>query len=117
MSFAKPFPKPSLWRSNWPAPIPQSTSAKCSTAPPASLSGPGDTPVRYVHGAISYFVQRETGFRRTRYSAVVEPMLARLKLCSDWRIFQSLTVPQIAEAVLKAHGIAHDYARRNTMHE
>jgi len=74
----------------------------------------GDIPVRYVHGAISSFVQRETGFRRTRYSAVVEPRLARLKLCSDWRIFQSLTVPQIAEVVLKDHGIAHDYELRNT---
>ena len=57
----------------------------------------GDTPVRYVHGAVSSFVQGDTGFRRTRYSAVVEPRLARLKLSSDWRIFQSLTVPQITD--------------------
>ncbi|WP_230954525.1 contractile injection system protein, VgrG/Pvc8 family [Burkholderia cepacia] len=49
-------------------------------------------PVRYVHGAISSFVQRDTGFRRTRYSAVVEPRLARLKLSSAWRIFQTLSV-------------------------
>ncbi|WP_291377150.1 MULTISPECIES: type VI secretion system Vgr family protein [Achromobacter] len=74
----------------------------------------GDTPVRYVHGAVSSFVQRDTGFRRTRYSAIVEPRLARLKLSSDWRIFQSLSVPQIAEAVLKAHGLTHDYEQRNT---
>ncbi|MEN5162087.1 contractile injection system protein, VgrG/Pvc8 family, partial [Achromobacter spanius] len=47
-----------------------------------------DTPVRYVHGAVSSFVQGDTGFRRTRYSAVVEPLLARLKFSSDWRIFQ-----------------------------
>ncbi|MDH1181234.1 contractile injection system protein, VgrG/Pvc8 family, partial [Achromobacter mucicolens] len=53
----------------------------------------GDKPVRYVHGAVSSFVQGETGFRRTRYSAVVEPRLARLALSSDWRIFQALTVP------------------------
>ena len=51
----------------------------------------GDMPVRYVHGAVSSFVQGETGFRRTRYSAVVEPRLARLALSSDWRIFQALT--------------------------
>lgn len=74
----------------------------------------GDTPVRYVHGAVSSFVQGETGFRRTRYSAVVEPRLARLKLSADWRIFQSLSVPQIAEAVLKAHGLTQDYEQRNT---
>ncbi|WDD93237.1 type VI secretion system tip protein VgrG [Burkholderia sp. FERM BP-3421] len=74
----------------------------------------GDTPVRYIHGAVSSFVQGDTGFRRTRYSAVVEPRLARLKLSSDWRIFQGLTVPQITEAVLKAHGLTQDYEQRNT---
>ncbi|EHK64147.1 type VI secretion system Vgr family protein [Achromobacter arsenitoxydans] len=74
----------------------------------------GDTPVRYVHGAISAFSQENTGFRRTRYRAVVEPRLARLKLSADWRIFQTLTVPQIAEAVLKAHGLTQDYEQRVT---
>ncbi|MGV8401396.1 type VI secretion system Vgr family protein [Pseudomonas aeruginosa] len=74
----------------------------------------GDTPVRYVHGAVSSFVQGETGFRRTRYSAVIEPRLARLKLSSDWRIFQALSVPQISEAVLKAHGLTQDYEQRST---
>ncbi|MFC5698810.1 type VI secretion system Vgr family protein [Pseudomonas sp. GCM10022186] len=74
----------------------------------------GDTPVRHVHGAVSAFVQGDTGFRRTRYSAVVEPRLARLKLSSDWRLFQRLSVPQIAEAVLKAHGLTLDYEQRVT---
>ncbi|WP_020202195.1 type VI secretion system Vgr family protein [Cupriavidus sp. WS] len=69
----------------------------------------GAKPVRYVHGTLSHFAQADTGFRRTRYRAIVEPRLARLKLCSDWRIFQTLTVPQIAEAVLKTHGIDLDY--------
>ncbi len=74
----------------------------------------GETPVRYVHGAVSSFVQHDSGFRRTRYSAVVEPRLARLKLSSDWRIFQTLTVSQITEAVLKAHGLTQDYEQRLT---
>ncbi|MDH0092668.1 type VI secretion system tip protein VgrG [Achromobacter mucicolens] len=74
----------------------------------------GTVPVRYVHGAVSSFVQGDSGFRRTRYSAIVEPRLARLKLSSDWRIFQSVTVPQIAEAVLKAHGLTQDYEQRCT---
>ncbi|WP_234015854.1 type VI secretion system Vgr family protein [Achromobacter spanius] len=74
----------------------------------------GETPVRYVHGAVSSVVQGDTGFRRTRYSAIVEPRLSRLKLGSDWRIFQSLSVPQIAEAVLKAHGLTQDYKQRST---
>ncbi|MBD8095412.1 type VI secretion system tip protein VgrG, partial [Pseudomonas fluorescens] len=31
----------------------------------------GETPVRYVHGLVSLFQQGDTGFRRTRYTAVV----------------------------------------------
>lgn len=46
------------------------------------------TAVRHVHGLISSFTQGTTGFRRTRYRAVVEPQLARLALSSNWRIFQ-----------------------------
>ncbi|TWR97845.1 contractile injection system protein, VgrG/Pvc8 family, partial [Pseudomonas extremaustralis] len=41
-----------------------------------------DTPVRYVHGLVSLFQQGDTGFRRTRYTAVVEPTLARFGLRS-----------------------------------
>ena len=37
----------------------------------------GDTAVRHVHGIVTSFEQRDTGFRRTRYSAIVEPALAR----------------------------------------
>ncbi|MBN3828825.1 type VI secretion system tip protein VgrG [Burkholderia sp. Ac-20384] len=74
----------------------------------------GGQPVRYVHGAVSSFVQGDTGFRRTRYSAVVEPRLARLKLSSDWRIFQTLSATEIATAVLKAHGLTMDYEQRAT---
>ncbi|KVA58344.1 type VI secretion protein VgrG [Burkholderia cepacia] len=74
----------------------------------------GGVPVRYVHGAVSSFVQGDTGFRRTRYVAVVEPRLARLKLSSDWRIFQTLSVPEIATVVLKAHHQTLDYEQRVT---
>ncbi|WP_329602600.1 contractile injection system protein, VgrG/Pvc8 family, partial [Pseudomonas putida] len=41
--------------------------------------------VRHVHGLVSTFEQADTGHRRTRYRAVVEPALARLGLCADWR--------------------------------
>ncbi|WP_269508016.1 type VI secretion system tip protein TssI/VgrG [Burkholderia sp. IMCC1007] len=74
----------------------------------------GAQPVRYVHGTVSSFEQGDTGFRRTRYSAVIEPRLARLKLSSDWRIFQTLNVTEIASAVLKAHGLTLDYEQRIT---
>ena len=59
-----------------------------------------DTPVRYVHGLVSLFQQGDTGFRRTRYTAVVEPTLARFRLRSNWRIFQSQTVPDIITSML-----------------
>lgn len=67
----------------------------------------GSQAVRYVHGLISTFEQGDTGFRRTRYRAVVEPTLARLDLCSDWRIFQKRSVPDILQQVLKTHGIVN----------
>ena len=65
----------------------------------------GDQPLRYVHGLVSTFSQGETGFHRTRYRAVVEPVLARAGLRSNWRIFQQKTVPQILEIMLKRQGV------------
>jgi len=60
----------------------------------------GETAVRYVHGLVSLFTQGDTGFRRTRYSAVIEPTLSRFDLRSNWRIFQGQTVPDIITSVL-----------------
>ncbi|MHA6194122.1 type VI secretion system Vgr family protein [Pseudomonas wadenswilerensis] len=74
----------------------------------------GEQPVRYVHGSVSTFQQGETGFRRTRYRAIIEPRLARLNLCSDWRIFQTLSVPDIVTAMLKKHALTLDYEQRVT---
>ncbi|HHQ2811058.1 TPA: type VI secretion system tip protein VgrG, partial [Pseudomonas aeruginosa] len=74
----------------------------------------GGQPVRYVHGSVTSFQQGNTGFRRTRYRAIVEPRLARLQLASDWRIFQTLSVPDIAQAVLKKHAITLDYEQKVT---
>ncbi|MBF8669089.1 type VI secretion system tip protein VgrG [Pseudomonas putida] len=65
-----------------------------------------ERPLRYVHGVVSTFSQGETGFYRTRYHALVEPVLARAGLRSNWRIFQHKTVPQILELMLKRQGIA-----------
>ncbi|WP_338510443.1 type VI secretion system tip protein TssI/VgrG [Pseudomonas trivialis] len=59
-----------------------------------------DTPVRYVHGLVSLFQQGDTGFRRTRYTAIVEPTLKRFDLRSNWRIFQAQTVPDIITSML-----------------
>ncbi|MCI1737422.1 MAG: type VI secretion system tip protein VgrG, partial [Pseudomonas veronii] len=63
----------------------------------------GETPVRYVHGLVSLFTQGDTGFRRTRYTAVVEPTLKRFDLRSNWRIFQAQTVPEIITSMLAEH--------------
>jgi len=65
----------------------------------------GERALRYVHGLVSTFSQGETGFHRTRYRALVEPVLARAGLRSNWRIFQQQTVPQILEIMLKRQGI------------
>ena len=62
-------------------------------------------PLRHVHGLISAFSQADSGPHRTRYSAVVEPQLARAGLRSNWRIFQHRSVPQILEMMLKRQGI------------
>ncbi|HCE7029500.1 TPA: type VI secretion system Vgr family protein [Pseudomonas aeruginosa] len=74
----------------------------------------GGQPVRYVHGSVTSFQQGNTGFRRTRYRAIVEPRLARLQLASDWRIFQTLAVPDIAKVLLKKHAITLDYEQKVT---
>lgn len=66
----------------------------------------GERPLRYVHGLVSSFSQGETGFYRTRYRALVEPVLARAGLRSNWRIFQQKTVPQILELMLQRQGIS-----------
>ncbi|WP_454727082.1 MULTISPECIES: type VI secretion system Vgr family protein [Cupriavidus] len=68
----------------------------------------GARAVRHVQGRVSTFEAGDTGFRRTRYRAVVEPTLARLRLGSDWRIFQTRSVPEIIQAVLADYGIT-DY--------
>lgn len=70
-------------------------------------------PARYVHGIVTEFEQAETGFRRTRYRAVVEPSLARAALCADWRIYQHMSVPDILADVIKRQGIT-DYEQVST---
>lgn len=73
----------------------------------------GAVPVRYVHGIVTAFSQGETGFRRTRYRAVVEPLLAQADLRSSWRIFQQKTVPDILSEVVAQQRII-DYQQHQT---
>lgn len=62
----------------------------------------GAKPMRYVHGLVSTFSQGDSGRSRTRYQALVEPLLARAGLRSNWRIFQQKTAPQILELLLNS---------------
>jgi len=66
----------------------------------------GEHAVRYVHGVVSAMQQGTTGARRSRYRVVMEPLLARAGLRSDWKIFQQQPVPQILHTVLKRSGLA-----------
>ena len=76
----------------------------------------GERPVRYVHGLVSSLSQGESGFHRTYYHALVEPVLARAGLRSNWRIFQQKTVPQILELMLERQGIVQYELRANRDH-
>jgi type VI secretion system secreted protein VgrG len=61
--------------------------------------------VRHVCGIVTAWAQKDSGFHRTRYRAVIEPALARLALRSNCRIFQQQSVPQIMGALLSEHGL------------
>ncbi|HTV84060.1 MAG TPA: type VI secretion system tip protein TssI/VgrG [Dyella sp.] len=63
----------------------------------------GEQAVRYVHGVISSFSQKDSTARRSHYAATVEPLLARADLRSDWRIYQLQTTPTtLAQAVARS---------------
>ena len=61
--------------------------------------------IRHFSGIISDFERDDEGFHRTLYTVTFLPMLARLELGSDCRIFQQKSVPDIIKQVLKERGI------------
>ncbi|MGL4930566.1 MAG: type VI secretion system tip protein VgrG [Plesiomonas sp.] len=69
---------------------------------------------RRINGVVSQFVQGETGFRRTRYRMEVRPMLWRLSLHHNARIFQALQPQEIISILLQEAGITeYAFALRN----
>ncbi len=62
-------------------------------------------PVRTVTGIVSAFEHGQTGFRRTRYRAVIEPALIRLGLWHGSRIHQQAAAPEIVESRLRERGL------------
>jgi type VI secretion system secreted protein VgrG len=62
-----------------------------------------DVPERTIAGICTAFEQSESGFRLTRYRAVIESPLARLALRHNSRIFQQVNAPEILATILKEH--------------
>ncbi|GAB2793006.1 type VI secretion system tip protein TssI/VgrG [Dyella kyungheensis] len=65
----------------------------------------GEQAERYVHGVVSEFCQKDSGFRRTHYAVTVEPLLSRADLRSDWRVYQNATIPGIVAQALARSGV------------
>jgi type VI secretion system secreted protein VgrG len=63
---------------------------------------------RHFNGIVSQFSQGNLESRFVRYHATLVPWLWNLTQCSDCRIFQSKTVPEIIEAVFQDRGF-QDY--------
>ncbi|WP_313227209.1 type VI secretion system Vgr family protein [Stutzerimonas chloritidismutans] len=66
---------------------------------------------RGIHGLVHRIAQGESGKRLTRYRLTLVPQLAYLAHRTNQRIFQHLSVPQIAAQVLEEHGIQADAYR------
>lgn len=71
----------------------------------AALAIRGYEEDRHVHGIVSRFEQGAIGTRFTRYFAQLVPRLWKLGLREDSRMFQDLSVPDIARKVLDGAGV------------
>ena len=60
---------------------------------------------RYFHGVVSRFTQQSKYGKYFLYHAVIVPLLWKLNLVSDVRIFQNMTTRQIVEQVLNENTI------------
>ncbi|MBH1866829.1 type VI secretion system tip protein TssI/VgrG [Stenotrophomonas maltophilia] len=70
----------------------------------------GGDAIRCVDGIVTGIEQGESGFRRTRYRAIVEPAVHRLALRRNSRIFQRRSIPEILKIVLDEQGILAEFA-------
>lgn len=61
---------------------------------------------RYFHGIVARFGQTSGDGRLATYRATLRPWLWLLTHCSDCRIFQEKTVPDIIKEVFEGHGLA-----------
>ena len=79
----------------------------------------GQKATRYFNGFVSRFVQVANESAHASYRATIVPWLWFLTRTSDCRIFQEMSIPDIIEAVFKAHGfpdyklkLSGSYAKR-----
>jgi len=68
------------------------------------LNLPGSEEPRYFNGYVRRFSQVPAPGRYAVYRAEVVPWIWFLSLCSDCRIFQQRTVPEIIKQIIQEHG-------------
>ena len=65
-----------------------------------------DAEPRYIHGYVTQFIRRGRQQLHTSYTAVIRPWFWFLSLWQDCRIFQNLSVPDIAEKIFRDNGFS-----------
>lgn len=61
--------------------------------------------IRFVHGSIAEFEQREEGKKQSAYNVLIVPDAARLQYRKNSRIFQNMSAPDIISQVLSSAGL------------
>ena len=79
---------------------------------PAALAIHMEGEPRLVHGIVSRFALGDAGKSRTEYRVTLVPAFWRMRLRSDSRIFQGVTVPEIVTDVLERAGFLRVDRRR-----
>ena len=71
---------------------------------------------RYIHGMVSQFIGRGRQQLHTAFTAIVRPWFWYLSLWQDCRIFQELSVPEIAEKIFQDGGFSDFELKRYKEH-
>lgn len=84
---------------------------------PARLAVRGMHATRHVHGIVARWEYLRTGLHHAYYRLVLVPRAHRLSLRRDMRIFQRLTIPEIAREVLQSAGLHADEFRLDVVRD
>ncbi|WP_248285714.1 contractile injection system protein, VgrG/Pvc8 family, partial [Pseudomonas pseudonitroreducens] len=78
-------------------------------APPSlsirGFSPPALAPLRTLHGVVTRFWRLSASRDEARYELTLEPHLALLDKGQQFRIYQSQSVPEVVESILRRHGL------------